>query len=121
MVSGSKMVIMLVFSVLLMLEVGWSEGCLEHERFALLMLRHFFSSPSRLQNWEDEQGDCCRWESVECSNTTGRMVGLDLSDTRNEDLGEGYLNAYLFTPFQLSNNREQKRQIIFGKKVLPIC
>ncbi|GAY53602.1 hypothetical protein CUMW_150370 [Citrus unshiu] len=108
--SGSKMVIMLVLSVLLILEVGWSEGCLEHERFALLRLRHFFSSPSRLQNWEDEQGDFCQWESVECSNTTGRVIGLDLSDTRNEDLGEGYLNASLFTPFQqlesliLSNN-----------------
>ncbi|GAY53479.1 hypothetical protein CUMW_149470, partial [Citrus unshiu] len=43
--------------------------------------------------------DCCQWERVECSNTTGRVIALDLIDTY---WGEHswYLNASLFTPFQ---------------------
>ncbi|GAY53480.1 hypothetical protein CUMW_149470, partial [Citrus unshiu] len=81
---------------------GWSEGCLDHERFALLRLKHFFNDPlNSLYDWVDGEGatDCCQWERVECSNTTGRVIALDLIDTY---WGEHswYLNASLFTPFQ---------------------
>ncbi|KAH9716558.1 Receptor-like protein 13 [Citrus sinensis] len=45
--------------------------------------------------------DCCLWERVDCSNTTGRVIKLDLAFIRNRYLGaDGYLNASLFTPFQ---------------------
>lgn len=78
----------------------WSEGCLEHEEFAHFRLKHFFNSAYRLQNWVDEQR-----ERVECSNSTGRVVQLHLSLTRNIDLGEWYLNASLFTSFQQLGNK----------------
>ncbi|KAK0607298.1 hypothetical protein LWI29_012801 [Acer saccharum] len=44
----------------------------------------------------------CQWERVECNNyTTGRVISLDLDETRNyEATGEWYLNASLFSTFQ---------------------
>ncbi|KAH9687689.1 Receptor-like protein 1 [Citrus sinensis] len=95
------MVIMFVL-LLIILEGGWSEGCLDHERFALLRLKHFFNDPSDyLYDWVDGEGatDCCLWERVECSNTTGRVIALDLSGTYSGEYS-WYLNASLFTPFQ---------------------
>ena len=102
--SKSKMVIMFVM-LLIILEGGWSEGCLDHERFALLRLKHFFNS--NLYDWVDDAGatDCCLWERVDCSNSTGRVVQLHLGLTRNIDLGEWYLNASLFTSFQQLGNK----------------
>ncbi|KAH9716555.1 Receptor-like protein 13 [Citrus sinensis] len=87
--------------LLIIFKSGWSEGCLDHERFALLRLKHFFNS--NLYDWVDDAGatDCCLWERVDCSNTTGRVIKLDLAFIRNRYLGaDGYLNASLFTPFQ---------------------
>ncbi|GAY65699.1 hypothetical protein CUMW_243140, partial [Citrus unshiu] len=95
------MVIMFVL-LLIILEGGWSEGCLDHERFALLRLNRFFNDTgSYLYNWGDGEGatDCCQWEMVECSNTTGRVIALDLSGTYSGEYS-WYLNASLFTPFQ---------------------
>ncbi|KAH9699641.1 Receptor-like protein 13 [Citrus sinensis] len=40
------------------------------------------------------------WERVECNDTTGRVIKLDLRDTRNWESAEWYMNASLFTPFQ---------------------
>ncbi|KAH9687640.1 Receptor-like protein 13 [Citrus sinensis] len=100
--SKSKMVIMFVL-LLIILEGGGSEGCLDQERFALLRLKLFFDDPfNSLHHWVDDEGatDCCQWERVECSNTTGRVIQLDLSFIGNWDLKERYLNASLFTPFQ---------------------
>ena len=84
--------------LLIIFEGGWSEGCLDHERFALLRLKHFFNS--NLYDWVDDAGatDCCQWDRVECSNTTSRVIALDLSDTYEGEYW--YLNASLFTPFQ---------------------
>ncbi|KAH9687699.1 Receptor-like protein 13 [Citrus sinensis] len=99
--SKSKMVIMFVL-LLIILEGGWSEGCLDHERFALLRLKHFFDDTgSHLYNWGDGEGatDCCQWERVECSNTTCRVIALDLFGTYRREYS-WYLNASLFTPFQ---------------------
>ena len=45
--SKSKMVTMFVL-LLIILEGGWSKGCLELQRFGLLQLKHFFNSPYRL-------------------------------------------------------------------------
>ncbi|KAH9687642.1 Receptor-like protein 13 [Citrus sinensis] len=89
--------------LLIILEGGGSEGCLDQERFALLRLKLFFDDPfNSLHHWVDDEGatDCCQWERVECSNTTGRVIQLDLSFIGNWDLKERYLNASLFTPFQ---------------------
>ena len=41
--GGSKSKMMIMFIILLIIfKSGWSEGCLDHERFALLRLKHFF-------------------------------------------------------------------------------
>ena len=87
--------------LLIILEGGWSEGCLDHERFALVRIKHFFNDPlNYLHDWVDDEGatDCCQWINVECSNITGRVIALDLSYTYGGEYW--YLNASLFTPFQ---------------------
>ncbi|KAH9723340.1 Receptor-like protein 1 [Citrus sinensis] len=100
---GSKTVWMseLIF-ILLVVKGWWSEGWLEQERSALLQLRHFFNDDKHLHYWVDDENysDCCQWEGVECNNTNGRVIKLDLRDTRNRDSAEWHLNASLFTPFQ---------------------
>ena len=100
---GSKRVWVseLIF-ILLVVKGWWSEGCLEQERSALLQLKHFFNDDQRLENWVDDENysDCCQWEGVECNNTTGRVIELDLGFTRNRESAEWYMNASLFTPFQ---------------------
>jgi len=79
-----------------------SQGCLEEERVALLELKHFFNRPNSLQNWVDrgQNSDCCKWESVYCNESTGRILYLDLKDTRDLSLGVWYLNASLFAAFE---------------------
>ncbi|KAK3213060.1 hypothetical protein Dsin_017766 [Dipteronia sinensis] len=92
-------VFVVVFIIIVSLESRWSEGCLEQERFALLQLKPFFNL-----DWVegDHNSDCCQWDRVECNNdTTSRVISLDLSYTRGwSDMGEWYLNASLFSPFQ---------------------
>ena len=92
--SKSKMVIMFIM-LLIIFKSGWSEGCLDHERFALLRLKHFFNDiGSNLFYWGDGEGatDCCQWEGVECSNTTGRVIALYLSFIYSGEYS-WYLNA----------------------------
>ncbi|GAY67691.1 hypothetical protein CUMW_258590 [Citrus unshiu] len=100
---GSKRVWVseLIF-ILLVVKGWWSEGCLEQERSALLQLRHFFNDDKHLHYWVDDENysDCCQWEGVECNNTNGRVIKLDLRDTWNRESAEWHLNASLFTPFQ---------------------
>ncbi|KAH9753639.1 Receptor-like protein 13 [Citrus sinensis] len=88
--------------LLIIFKSGWSEGCLDHERFALLRLKHLFDDTgSYPYDWVDGEGaiDCCQWERVECSNTTGRVIALDLFEMYSGEYS-WYLNASLFTPFQ---------------------
>ncbi|KAH9659766.1 Receptor-like protein 13 [Citrus sinensis] len=100
---GSKRVWVseLIF-ILLAVKGWWSEGCLDQERSALLQLKHFFNDDQCLQNWVDDENysDCCQWEGVECNDTTGRVIELDLAVTRKWESAEWYMNASLFTPFQ---------------------
>ncbi|KAL5825877.1 hypothetical protein ACOSQ3_021940 [Xanthoceras sorbifolium] len=71
-------------------------------RLALLGLKPFFNSPFYLRNWVegDHYSDCCQCDRVKCNQTTNRVISLRLYRIRNEDLGEWYLNASLFSPFQ---------------------
>ncbi|XP_062147867.1 receptor-like protein 35 [Alnus glutinosa] len=59
------------------------EKCIEEERQALLKfkqgLQHNYGMPS---SWGSHEGDCCKWEGIECSNRTGHVVALDLRDLR---------------------------------------
>ncbi|KAJ0091310.1 hypothetical protein Patl1_14630 [Pistacia atlantica] len=83
-----------------MMLVSLGEGCWEEERTALLQLKHFFpNSYGYFYNWV-ENSECCRWERITCDNNTRRVIKLDLFYARDWNLGELYLNASLFSPFQ---------------------
>ncbi|KAI5593854.1 hypothetical protein BDE02_03G038300 [Populus trichocarpa] len=93
---------------------GWLPlGCLEEERIALLQLKDSLNHPNgtSLPSWIKADAHCCSWERIECSSSTGRVTELYLEETRNEELGDWYLNTSLFLPFQqlealyLSGNR----------------
>ncbi|XP_060210879.1 receptor-like protein EIX2 [Lycium barbarum] len=52
--------------------------CIESEKNALIKFRQGFKNPSRsMLSWMLEE-NCCRWEGVECDNTTGHVITLDL-------------------------------------------
>uniref|UniRef100_A0A7N0ZS02 Leucine-rich repeat-containing N-terminal plant-type domain-containing protein n=1 Tax=Kalanchoe fedtschenkoi TaxID=63787 RepID=A0A7N0ZS02_KALFE len=56
-------------------------GCIEHEREALLQIKSAFTDDPRgkLSSWTGR--DCCTdWAGVTCSNMTGHVEELDLSD-----------------------------------------
>uniref|UniRef100_A0A0E0BKB5 non-specific serine/threonine protein kinase n=1 Tax=Oryza glumipatula TaxID=40148 RepID=A0A0E0BKB5_9ORYZ len=61
-----------------------STGCLPHESDALLAFKQgitfdYYGFLSSWQRRQDEE-DCCLWRGVTCSNRTGHVVKLDLSD-----------------------------------------
>ncbi|MBA0661649.1 hypothetical protein Goklo_005925, partial [Gossypium klotzschianum] len=99
---------------------GWChcDGCLDHEKTALLQLKHSFNYHNHgLDEWVE--GDCCKWKRVECNIFTGRIIRLFLNLTAIEHqhgffytyhAGNGveyywgkreqwYLNVSLFLPF----------------------
>ncbi|KAI9378773.1 hypothetical protein POPTR_018G145512v4 [Populus trichocarpa] len=86
---------------------GWVPlGCLEEERIALLHLKDSLNYPNgtSLPSWIKADAHCCDWESIGCNSSTGRVTELDLWSVRNEELGDWYLNASLFLPFQQLNS-----------------
>ena len=85
---------------------GWvALGCLEEERIALLHLKDSLNYPNgtSLPSWRRAHPNCCEWESMFCNNSTGRVTELFLGSVRNQELGDWYLNASLFLPFQQLN------------------
>ncbi|KAL2489563.1 receptor like protein 9 [Forsythia ovata] len=93
-------------------------GCFEEERIALLHLKENINFPNgiSLPSWvdNDTKAGCCHWQGVQCSNTTGRVIQLDLNDTRHLRLGDWYFNASLFLPFQELRNLSLVRNGITG-------
>jgi hypothetical protein len=100
---------MLMVLVILMVSLqGWLPlGCLEEERVALLHLKDSLNYPNgtSLPSWTKADANCCEWDRyrIECNSSTGRVTMLDLWGVRNEELGDWYLNASLFLPFQQLN------------------
>ncbi|CAO2170538.1 unnamed protein product [Urochloa humidicola] len=61
---------------------GMIKKCIDHERSALLAFRAGLTDPAnRLSSWIGD--NCCQWKGVQCRNTTGHVVKLDL---RGHDL-----------------------------------
>ena len=88
---------------------GWLPlGCLEEERIALLHLKDSLNYPNgtSLPSWIKADAHCCDWESIVCNSSTGRVTRLYLDSVRNQELGDWYLNASLFLPFQQLNYLE---------------
>uniref|UniRef100_A0A6N2KGT4 Leucine-rich repeat-containing N-terminal plant-type domain-containing protein n=1 Tax=Salix viminalis TaxID=40686 RepID=A0A6N2KGT4_SALVM len=88
------------------LQVWLPLGCLEEERIALLQLKDSLNYPNgtSLPSWRKGDARCCDWESITCNNSTGRVTLLFLDSVRNGELGDWYLNASLFLPFQELNS-----------------
>uniref|UniRef100_A0A6N2KVK0 Uncharacterized protein n=1 Tax=Salix viminalis TaxID=40686 RepID=A0A6N2KVK0_SALVM len=91
-----------VILMVVSLQVWLPLGCLEEERIALLQLKDSLNYPNgtSLPSWIKGNAHCCDWERVECSSSKGRVTGLALWSVRNGELGDWYLNASLFLPFQ---------------------
>ncbi|KAK7339814.1 hypothetical protein VNO77_20500 [Canavalia gladiata] len=86
-----------VGAFLVLLGLLFCEGCWKNEREALLALNAQFATPLP---WEDAT-DCCKWERVQCSTTTGRVTILDLSSAAWHNSDEKwYLNYSDFRAFQ---------------------
>ncbi|KAM7267783.1 hypothetical protein ACFE04_009949 [Oxalis oulophora] len=102
-----KRMLYLVLLVIIASESKRSNGCLDHERNALLQLRIVFDSPDYLLDWVDEtnnnntsESDCCKWDRVLCDNTTKNVIELDLYETKTNGSEKWYLNLTLLLPFQ---------------------
>ncbi|KAJ6857500.1 hypothetical protein NC651_039030 [Populus alba x Populus x berolinensis] len=96
---------------------GWLPlGCLEEERIALLQLKDALNYPNgtSLPSWRKGDAHCCSWERVECSSSTGRVTMIELGSVRNQELGDWYLNASLFLPFQQLNTLSLSDNCIAG-------
>ena len=96
-----------------------SQGCLEEERIALLQIKTSFGgnpndNSSPVFSW-GEDALCCSWEGVTCSNsTTRRVVEIHLDYARGWSMGDWYLNASIFLPFQELNVLDLSGNVIAG-------
>ncbi|KAG5226233.1 receptor protein [Salix suchowensis] len=92
-------VLMMVVSLQL---ISLPLGCVEEERAALLQLKDSLNYPNgtSLPSWRKGDARCCDWDRVMCNSSTGRVIALGLGGLRNGELGDWYLNASLFLPFQ---------------------
>ncbi|KAM7263710.1 hypothetical protein ACFE04_001393 [Oxalis oulophora] len=72
---------MIIIISLLIIVFGWrcSDGCLTHEKIALLQLRRSFNESTVLSDWVKESSDCCQWVGIECDESTKAIKSLDLS------------------------------------------
>ncbi|KAJ6857718.1 hypothetical protein NC651_039211 [Populus alba x Populus x berolinensis] len=99
------MLTVLLLILMLSLQACHPLGCLEEERIALLHLKHSLNYPNAtsLPSWRIAHANCCDWERIVCNSSTGRVTKLYLEFVRDRELGDWYLNASLFLPFQQLN------------------
>ncbi|KAH0684965.1 hypothetical protein KY285_021693 [Solanum tuberosum] len=67
--------------------------CDENEKNALIKFRQGFRDPSQsmiMSSWMLEE-NCCNWKGVECDNTTGHVITLDL----HQQFLQGEFGTYL--------------------------
>ena len=83
--------------------------CIEEERVSLLELKAFIKSHTNntediLPTWVYEtKSECCSWERVNCSTTTGHVINLTLSHLHDyflDGVGTWFLNMSLLQPFK---------------------
>ena len=92
----SSKYLMWVFMILLVHICG-CKSCIEEDRRSLLEFKAFLKSNDEnadflLPSWIDNNStECCRWERVICSPTTGRVKKLSLNDIRQQ---QPFLDEY---------------------------
>ncbi|XP_052477811.1 receptor-like protein 13 isoform X3 [Gossypium raimondii] len=97
----TRVIVVIMISVLVLEEAKRSNGCWDEERTALLHLKSFFNLKMM-----EEGPDCCEWKWgwVECNVTTRRVTGIYLNVAKNYfsyKLNTSYLfNASIFLPFE---------------------
>ncbi|GAY59362.1 hypothetical protein CUMW_193950 [Citrus unshiu] len=87
-----------LFAIATMINISLCNGtsCIESEREALLKLKHDLRDPSnRLASWIVDNGDCCKWGGVFCSNFTGHVLELNLQNPFSPDDNEAYQRSKL--------------------------
>ncbi|KAM7262673.1 hypothetical protein ACFE04_000356 [Oxalis oulophora] len=104
------MALIKIIIISLIIVFGWrcSDGCLTHEKIALLQLRRSFNDSTDLSDWVKESSDCCQWGRIECDDSTKAIKSIDLSSAMDFDyiqteMSSGillYLNATLFQQFE---------------------
>uniref|UniRef100_A0A6N2N014 Leucine-rich repeat-containing N-terminal plant-type domain-containing protein n=1 Tax=Salix viminalis TaxID=40686 RepID=A0A6N2N014_SALVM len=99
-------IVPLIMMVVSLQVISLPLGCLQEERAALLNLKDYINYPNgtSLPSWRKGDAHCCDWENVGCSSGTRRVTVLNLVVVRKGELGDWYLNASLFLPFQELNN-----------------
>ncbi|CAH8360851.1 unnamed protein product [Eruca vesicaria subsp. sativa] len=97
----------LILVILLLGELHGYKSCIEKERKALLDLKKHVVSQSFtrdpdfiLTDWtNDTKSDCCRWNEIKCSRTSGRVINLSIGYiSRLEE--NSLLNLSLLHPFE---------------------
>ncbi|KAJ4884503.1 receptor like protein 15 [Raphanus sativus] len=97
----------LILVILLLGELHGYKSCIEKERKALLDLKKHVISQSFtrdpdfiLTDWtNDTKSDCCRWDEIKCSRTSGRVINLSIVDLWFLE-ENSLLNLSLLHPFE---------------------
>ena len=106
---GWPLVKSLLWALLLFVQIQEHRACIEEEGTSLLELKSFIKSHTKytediLPTWVYEtKSECCRWELVNCSTTTGHVINLTLSHLYNyfhDGVGTWFLNMSLLQPFK---------------------
>ncbi|GLT99578.1 hypothetical protein SLE2022_170090 [Rubroshorea leprosula] len=120
---------LLVLGLIHLVFVQGIKGCFEEERKALLEFKAFVKSDGQdadhlLPSWVNEpEDDCCQWERVDCNSTTGHVIKLSLSNTRQFDVfssslydpqNSWHLNISLFQPFRELRSLNLSFNVIAG-------
>ncbi|CAA3011579.1 Hypothetical predicted protein [Olea europaea subsp. europaea] len=89
---GIKLLAMLVMMLLSLLNGWYCLGCWKEEKVALLHLKANINFPDEelLPSWVVNETTIgyCQWTGVECSNTTKRVIQLDLNGVMERTLGD---------------------------------
>ncbi|GKV30348.1 hypothetical protein SLEP1_g39165 [Rubroshorea leprosula] len=108
----------LVYALLILLHMQTSVGfdsttgdyeirCIESERQALLAFKQsLVDEYGTLSTWgsEEEKKECCKWEGVQCSNTTRHVTVLELSLLRGGSLSNQLANLTSLQHLSLGYN-----------------
>ncbi|ESQ27742.1 hypothetical protein EUTSA_v10018093mg [Eutrema salsugineum] len=94
----------LICVILLLGQLHGYKSCIQKEKLALLELKKYIISQSRLPDFvlptwtNDRRSDCCRWEGLKCNRTSGRVTEIVLSDLFLKE--SSLFNLSLLHPFE---------------------